>query len=47
MGPAREIDPHYGELLDRVAEEGVELLAYRVKNDLRESRIERKIRVVL
>jgi sugar fermentation stimulation protein A len=47
MGPAREIDPTYGELLDRVAAEGVELLAYRVKNDLRESRIDRKIRVVL
>lgn len=47
MGPAREIDPRYGQLLDRVAEQGVECLAYRVKNDLRESRIDRKLRVVL
>jgi sugar fermentation stimulation protein A len=28
MGPAREIDPRYAELLKRVAEDGVELLAY-------------------
>ena len=47
MAPARAIDPAYGRLLDRVAAEGVELLAYRVKNDLRESRIDRKLRVVL
>lgn len=47
FGPAREIDPRYGELLDRVVAQGVEPLAYRVKNTLRGSEIDRKLRVAL
>jgi sugar fermentation stimulation protein A len=47
FGPAREIDPRYGELLEEVASQGVEALAYRVRNTLRESAIDRKLRVVL
>jgi len=47
FGPAREIDPRYGELLDQVTAEGVEALAYRVKNTLRESVIDRKLEIVL
>jgi sugar fermentation stimulation protein A len=47
FGPARAIDPRYGELLDEVTSQGVEALAYRVKNTLRESVIDRKLKVVL
>jgi sugar fermentation stimulation protein A len=47
FGPAREIDPRYGELLDRVVAKGVEPLAYRVENTLRGSEIDRKLRVIL
>jgi len=47
MGPAREIDPHYGAVLDRVLSRGVEALAYRVHNDLAGAQIDRKLKVVL
>jgi sugar fermentation stimulation protein A len=47
FGPAREIDPRYGEVLDEVVGEGVEPLAYRVKNTLRQSVFDRKLKVVL
>lgn len=47
FGPAREIDPRYGEVLDEVVAGGVEPLAYRVRNTLRESVIDRKLAVVL
>jgi sugar fermentation stimulation protein A len=30
-GPARHIDPHYGERLDRALARGVEALAYRAR----------------
>jgi sugar fermentation stimulation protein A len=47
FGPAREIDPRYGELLDEVTARGVEALAYRVRNTLSESVVDRKLGVVL
>jgi len=47
FGPARGVDPRYGETLDEVVADGVEPLAYRVRNTLRESVIDRKLKVVL
>ena len=46
MGPARKIDPRYGELLDEVIADGVEALAYRTNNTLHESAVDRKLRIV-
>lgn len=47
MGPAREIDPGYGQLLDEVVAGGVEALAYRVSNTLERTVIDRKLKVIL
>ena len=47
MGPAEAIDPRYAGLLREVAAEGVEPLAYRAVNTLEESRVARKLPVIL
>lgn len=47
FAPACDIDPYYCEVLRDVVPGGVEPLAYRVKNTLRTSEIDRKLRVVL
>ncbi len=47
FGPAREIDPAYGEALDRAVAAGVEPLAYRARNTLHASEIDKKLKVVL
>ena len=45
--PADDIDPAYGETLRRVVQEGVEILAYDVKIDLKRIRIRKQLPVVL
>jgi sugar fermentation stimulation protein A len=47
FAPAREIDDHYGKVLDRVVPAGVEALAYRVKNTLGGTAIDRKLKIML
>ena len=45
--PADQVDPAYGKALRRVAKDGVEILAYDVKIDLKRIRIRKQIPVVL
>jgi sugar fermentation stimulation protein A len=47
FGPAREVDPAWGAALDRAAERGVEVLAYRVRSSPEEQHVDRKLPVVL
>ena len=47
FGPARDIDPEYGRALDRAVAAGVEALAYRARNTLEESSIDRKLKIAL
>jgi len=45
--PADQIDPAYGKALRRVVKDGVEILAYDVKIDLKRIRIRKQIPIVL
>lgn len=45
--PARHIDPHYGETLDRALKIGVEAMAYRVSNTLSDCVIDKNIPIRL
>ena len=45
--PADQIDPAYGKALRQVVKDGVEILAYDVKIDLKRIRIGKQIPIVL
>jgi sugar fermentation stimulation protein A len=47
FAPARHVDPVYGELLDRVSREGVEILAYRTRASLSSIRLDRPVPIAL